>query len=175
MLLKDLEKNLPQLIRTGKWNSYFIDWVFPMEARIWIQINNARISLQKFYPCSRNQVYFHNHPWRKQMKLVKGVLEQGISTSYDAKDYIKTYDVDKQPPTINKNQFALMKMVPGSDFTIDSPNCWHYIMPLNNEPIYTLMITNEPWFKGPKAPVKKIKKVSKTEQEDIFKNILACL
>lgn len=173
--LKLLERDLPQIIRSMRWNSYMITWANPMESRVWTQLGDWRLSLQKFYPCDPGAVHYHNHPWRKTVKIVKGSVEQGISTTYNALHYRHEVDNFNIKNTLADNQFSRMQFGAGAYFTIDSPNCWHYMLPLNGEPVYAIMLTERPWFKGPKSPDKTIMSVPEKEIQDIKETILKCV
>lgn len=170
--------NLKELINNPDivWHSYFIDWVEPKEIRYWTQLENGlRICLQKFYPCdNKNKLYYHSHPWPKHVMICKGSIKHGISTTYDVLDYHKTSDINNVSISSKLKQTELVSLIHGTNsfFTIDNPNCWHLVEPLNNEPVYCIMITEKPWFKGPKAPSKEIKTISNIERLDLINTIL---
>ena len=172
MILLDCSINLKKIIEESEFDSYLIDWVKPVEARLFTQHCDLRISLQKFYPCHPSETYYHNHPWYKEMLITKGSAIQGISTSFNPDDYNKELDINDNSMELVKNEFSEMILTEGSGFSIKTPETFHYLYPLNNRPLYSIMINKSPWFKGPKSPNGEIKKVSEKDKKEIME---ACL
>ena len=169
--MSQLDLNLiREAIEKAEWKSYNINWVKPIEQRLFTHYKGERIMLQKFLPCEQKEVYYHNHPWEHIVLITKGKVMQGISTSYVEKDYDKEIDVDTAQDKIIDNEFAYMVFGPGTELCIHSPKCWHYFYPMNDEPVYSIMLTGEMWNKGPKAKGV-ISELSDDEKYDIFSNI----
>ena len=168
-----------QILQNDKlnWKSYNIDWEYPNELRYWVQIDNVRYCFQKFIGgSSQVEGYFHNHPWRKEMYIFKGKMKHYIGTTNNVLDYFKKED--KRDAYLNAKMFQdrLIYFIHGDNtyFDLCNPNCWHALEPIDNE-IYSLMITHEPWFKGPKSPNKNIKQLTELEVKDIKNTISECL
>lgn len=170
---------------TIKWKSYDVDWVYPREARLWTEIETfsgtIRVTYQKFYPIDINDnnqmfidsLYYHNHPWPKEMYIVKGDVKHGISTTNNPLYYMRHSNTNEkimQNDLIN-NELAVLYHGKDSYFSFDNIKTWHYLKPLYQQPVYSIMITYEPWIKGPKAP-HVIKEVSSEEINDIKKTML---
>ena len=170
MILENLtDQELCKIIYEAEFKSYVIDWVKPYEYRMFTDLpGDLRLSLQVFKKCNTDVVYYHNHPWYKEMKVIKGKLKHGISTSYDTLDYINEIDVHNNSNKIKQNEFSEMILSEGAIFSIKSPNAFHYMLPITDE-VYCIMINKKPWFNGPKAP-HKIKEIHIEEQTRI-KNV----
>lgn len=176
---------------TIEWKSYNVDWVYPQEARVWTEIKleplneTIRLCLQKFYPIDNeyefidkndnwyDPVYYHNHPWPKEMYIVKGSVEHGISTTNNPLYYMRHTDINERDMQydLKNNELAVLEHAENSLFILDNIKTWHYLKPLYGNPVYSIMITYQPWIKGPKAP-KEIKEVSIKEQLDIVNTIM---
>jgi hypothetical protein len=168
ILLNTGNLELLKIIKELEFDSYFIDWVKPIEARLFAQYGELRISLQKFYPCDPKETYYHNHPWYKEMLITKGTAMQGISTSFNPSDYNKELDINENSMELVKNEFSEMILTEGSIFSIKTPETFHYLYPLNNRPLYSIMINKAPWFKGPKSPNGEIKHISDSDRKEIM-------
>lgn len=161
-----------ELFKSVNWNeanSYMIDWVEPKEARLFAYFGDLRLSIQKFYPCDKHKTYYHNHPWKKEMLILSGKAEHGISF-YDKIQ--KDSDIQTDLNEIVKNQISVEYIEMGSYICIDKPEMYHYIWPIN-EPVYALMINYKPWFSGPKSP-KKIEQISIEDKQELL-NIIKIL
>lgn len=158
-----------ELFKNMNWNeanSYMIDWVEPKESRLFLYSDDLRLSIQKFYPCDKKDAYYHNHPWKKEMLILEGQAQHGISF-YDKIN--KDIDIQTDINEIIKNEISVEYIESGSYVCIDKPEMYHYIWPID-KPIYALMINYKPWFSGPKSP-KNIEQISEQDKHELL-NIL---
>jgi hypothetical protein len=148
--------------------TYKIDWVNPVEHRISFMFDGYRFSFSKFIFDNTKEIYFHNHPWYKEMKILHGNVIHNIS-------YLEhtLKDTDIHNPDENKflseNILSSQILTKNSILSINSPNCYHQL--IANTDVYTVMVNKEPWFKGPKSPNEKIVELTKAEIVDIISKI----
>lgn len=141
LTLKQIEKELPQILRDEKrvWNSLDITYLPPRVKRVWTQYNDKiRLFLHKIYPASKDEAFYHPHPWFSAMKIVKGSYQMGLG--YD--------DETESPPIVSTQIFNQ-----GSYYDMTNPKGWHYVAA--SDIVYTIMITGplfDPPVKMPKTP-----------------------
>lgn len=149
--------------------TYKIDWVNPIEHRISFMLDNCRFSFSKFIFNEDKPIYFHNHPWYKEMKILKGEIIHNISfnTSYHQKEL----DVNNEQENKYLRENILSSSILGKDsvFNINSPTCFHQIVSIDD--VYTVMVNLQPWFKGPKSPNETILELNNEEIKDILEII----
>lgn len=149
--LKHIEKTqiLDLLKDRNGWNSYFLNYHEPFEERVWKQVGQYRLHLQVFYHCIHEKSLYHPHPWPKAMHIIAGELETGISYSFNEEDY-KDTESGNLTKKITQDQLIKFELKGESYFEIVNPKCWHYLNPINTN-CHAVMLTDTPWFKGPKA------------------------
>lgn len=129
------------------WQSMYIDYEKPFVERLWYQLGQVRINLHKIYPCEKGEAFFHPHPWPSAMHIFSGVYETVLGYG--------TWQ-DLEPATVFKG------MLTGGEFSkyeMTHPCAWHYVRPIGG-PVFTLMVTGEPWKTG-KVVTSRLKSKSK--------------
>lgn len=164
-MIKDTLQFIKELFINSDVKSFDIDWFSPREVRLFVQHDNKRYCLSKIFPSEVSN--YHNHPWRKEMLLIKGNAKQSISTNLNEADYNREHDTAVDNEYIDSNKFATFYHVPGDHFSIDSIYTWHKLEAVD-VPAYFVMITEMPWTKGPKSPNGEVKAASNKQIKDIL-------
>ena len=158
-LLNEALEELPDLIgRDGpEWNSLNIDYHCPIVKRIWINWReDYRINVHMIMPCSPEEALWHPHSWPSAMLVLGGKYEMGIGQEI-IKDKPWTSRIRRPSPV------AKILMVPGSTYEMEDQGGWHYVAPIGPEPVFTVMLTGQPFERRLTEPERKLLKLPKPE------------
>jgi hypothetical protein len=119
---------LPHLMSDQtKWQHLNINYEIPRTERIWMQYGDIRINLHRIFP-STKKPFFHPHPWPCSMIILDGTYEMGLGYGSKTPQVISTCVLSK-----------------GARYEMTSKYAWHYVKPLNGEPVYSIMVSGLPW------------------------------
>lgn len=152
--LFEIEKQLKELILTGKLKSMYIDYHQPYVQRIWFQHGEERVYLHKIEWCKSSQeALYHPHPWESAIRILKGPYEMGIGHS----------ETNNIPITDCK-----LIVHPNSAYEMVEKDSWHYVKPIGEVSI-SLMVTGKRNGRNmPITPEKEFRKLTEAEAYDIF-------
>ncbi len=144
--LEEIELALPALLADPEgWTGLDILYAFPHAQRIWRQVGEARVHLQRIFPCERDKALWCKHPWPLAVHLVQGGCEMGVGSGYGE-------DMDPVPG------FATTQLLhQGSRYEMLASDTWRYIRPFQTS--LSIMVTGKPWdhgYYGNKGPGNKV-------------------
>ena len=168
-VLNECLTHLPSLLRNRKiWKSLLVNHKPPHLLRIYTQIGKIRINLHYFIPSNRNTSgdieYFHPHAWASCMKILHGHYRQLIG-------FAQQRGLENPPDKIlhlhhNKND----------TYAMNNPYLWHQVVPPNDEPGLTMMVTFIPdnWDQdSPKSEI--ILRELNNDEFDFMIDIFLCI
>ncbi len=156
-LLK-MQSFIPEFLKDiDRWKSKYIDYEHPYVERLWIDFCGYRLSLHAIHPCTRDEAFYHPHPWPSAIKILRGSYEMGIGYG------------TSEPPLA-----GLIILKEGSTYEMTDPLGWHYVRPLAGI-TYTFMITGVPYEKSEaeksSKPLSPLDPARKEELIEFFRKI----
>ena len=176
-VLGEVEKAMPQLLRDGgDWQSYYIDYEKPYLMRMFrkVQIDETRaiyVSCHYFFSPAeegskgisnpyntaamkaeidgdlKNLTLYHPHPWAAGFHILEGKYEQGLGLA-------NALGLAAQPPIA---EWRIQSDTINDRYAFNDPHIWHAVVPQDDKPVTTLMVTYAPadWGQeGPRPPRK---------------------
>ena len=147
-VLKRIKDEIPKFLFTvgaeSNWESLNIDYVHPHVHRLYMDLefsrgrnekdgkgpSKYRVYLHKLFPVPPGtEPLFHPHPWKSAIEIMEGKYKMGIGHSDDG---YKTPEED-----------AILILSPGSSYDMSNEKGWHYVYPLDDKPVYSIMVTGE--------------------------------
>jgi len=149
------------------WESKDVDYTTPRVERVWIPINDKRLSLHIIHPCEDGEAYLHPHVWETAMYVlpIGGLYEHTIG--------IKTYD-EYGGGLVAKDYIACKQIVEGAMYyEMMDRNAIHSVRPIT-QPVFTIMLSGKPIWKENSCTLPKnlvpLSHERKKEVLQIFKN-----
>jgi hypothetical protein len=187
-VLLECAQLLPTLLTDpNRWKSLMINYKPPHLMRIYTNIGNVRINLHYFIPTSEasevdsskdgncnakpedynesSDNYFHPHGWASCMKIMKGHYEQWMG-------FANQRGLDN-PPLKSLH----LRHSQGDTYAMNHPWLWHQVIPPENEPVMTMMVTHIPknWDQdSPKSEIS-LRELSEQERNFMFQEFLKCV
>lgn len=137
-ILEEIKNVIPKFLFTvgaeKNWETLNIDYAHPHVHRLWRDLDYKgkiyRVYLHKLFPVpAETEPLFHPHPWKSAIEIMEGTYKMGIGHSSDG---YKTPEED-----------AILILTPGSKYDMSNEFGWHYVYPLDDKPVYSIMITGE--------------------------------
>lgn len=148
------------------WQSLDIDYETPRVERVWIPINNKRLSLHVIHPCEAGEALLHPHVWESAMYVlpIGGLYEHTIGCQmYDEIGYLTP------KPTIVCKQIVEGPMY----YEMMHEDSVHSVRPIA-QPVFTIMLTGKPiWSENACKVGKNLVSLSDERKKEIlltFKN-----
>ncbi len=163
------EDIVPQLlVDRSRWQSLMIDYQPPHLMRIFTQCEGVRINLHYFMaakdlPETRltkgyDENLYHPHGWASAMRILEGSYEQWIGFA--------------QGPGIEAAPKKTLHLVhkPGDSYAMNDPYLWHQVIPRENQPVSTLMVTFMPddWDQVLPKSTKDLRALNEKEMDFMF-------
>lgn len=142
-VMERAEELVPQLLADrNRWQSLMIDYQPPHLMRIFTQCEGVRINLHYFMaakdlPETRltsgyDENLYHPHGWASAMRILEGSYEQWMG-------FAAGPGIENVP----KKTLHLVHK-PGDSYAMNDPYLWHQVIPRENQPVSTLMVTFMP-------------------------------
>ncbi len=157
VLAETLPKLPTLLMEEGRWRSMDIRYHQPHVERLWREDPPFRVSLHCIHPCERGQALFHPHPWPSAVLLLDGGYEMTVG-----------YGDGENPPPVA----ARLVLRANTFYTMDDPNGWHSVRPLDR-PTYTMMVTGRPWGRKGLRPEKPQQELSRQRFDELKATFLS--
>jgi hypothetical protein len=122
------------------WESKDIDYTTPIVERVWLPINDKRLSLHVIHPCEDGEAYMHPHVWESAMYVLP------IGGLYEHQIGVRTYDEygDAGEP---KDYVACKQIVEGGMYyEMLEKSAIHSVRPIA-QPVFTVMLSGKPIWK----------------------------
>lgn len=113
------------------WDSLIINRRKPETYRIFRQFGENRVCLHRFSPCNSQESFWHPHPWPAAFKIMYGKYRLDLGFTPNGED----------KPTV----VSSCVMSAGSSYEMLDENTWHKITPLDDSPVYTIMLNGPPY------------------------------
>lgn len=128
----DKARELLEADPLSHWQSLIVNRRKPHTYRIYTRWNNFRICLHRFHPCTSEEAFYHPHPWPGAFRILEGVYQMHIAYSHNR----------EAPPAADA---CILKLPAGASYEIWNPLAWHKVVPLGEDPVYTIMVNDEPF------------------------------
>lgn len=146
------------------WQSKDIDYHPPRVERVWIPINDMRLSLHVIHPCEDGESLVHPHPWESAMYVlpIGGIYEHQIGFRSEVS------------PDVFVDTIVCKQIVRGGMYyEMMDPDGVHSVRPLI-QPVFTIMLSGKPiWQENVCVVQKKLVSLSDERKKEIlltFKN-----
>jgi len=135
--LQEAEKLIIQLIEDeAAWKTLDITYEKPRVQRVWRPLDGLldglfdgyRLSLHRIHPCAEGESYMHPHTWAAAMRMLAGRYEM-----------VTGYGEGLEPVILGKSI-----LMPGSYYSMEHPNYFHSVRPLDDKPADSVMISGRP-------------------------------
>lgn len=136
------------------WQTLEVLYEEPRVERVWVQVGENRLNVQRIYPCSGDP-FFHAHPWPCAIFVVKNRYKMNIGYG--------------SPFGPTPRIAATVEMVAGSHYEMLDPNGWHDVSPIG-DPVLSLMLTGPVWTKRP--PISPQQKAENQPLSDEVKRLI---
>jgi len=113
------------------WQTLEVLYEEPRVERVWVQIGENRLNIQRIYPCE-GEPFFHPHPWPCAIFILKNRYKMNVGYG--------------SPFGPTPRIAATVEMVGGSRYEMLDPNGWHDVSP-TGDPVLSLMLTGPVWTK----------------------------
>jgi len=167
-VLVECEKHISALLDDReRWRSLMVDYKPPYLMRLFTQVGKVRINLHYFFPVTDkvtdeelttyevgyDENLYHPHGWASCMRILGGRYEQWIG-------FASSRGLAEPPPrTLHVVHNT------GDTYAMNHPWLWHQVIPTNQEPVLTLMVTYIPPNWDQDAPLSTQPLRSLTEKE----------
>lgn len=129
--LFEIEEQMPNFLKIENWKSLFIDYEYPHVERVYLDWEEYRINLHLIHSIPEGkEPFYHPHPWPSACRILHNRYQMKLGLAVEP-DLV--LDVSE---TI---------MSPGSAYEMVQKNAWHWVKPLDNKNVASLMITGKPW------------------------------
>jgi len=174
-VLVECEKHISALLEDReRWRSLMVNYKPPHLMRLFTQVGKVRINLHYFFAASTdvleecdvtdvtaydvgyNENLYHPHGWASCMRILSGRYEQWLG-------FATGRGIDMVP----QKTLHLVHNT-GDTYAMNHPWLWHQVIPTNQEPVLTLMVTYIPPNWDQEAPLSTQPLRSLTEQEAEF-------
>ena len=144
--LLEAEKMILRLIEDeAAWKTLDITYEKPKVQRVWRSLDGLqdglfdgyRLSLHRIHPCEERESYMHPHTWTAAMRMMAGRYEM-----------VTGYGEGLEPVVLGKFILA-----PGSYYSMEHPNFFHSVRPLDDRTADSVMISGRP--NGRPMPIEK--------------------
>jgi len=130
------------------WNSLKITYETPNVDRLWLEIDSLpksiwsipdnsglpttkyRLLLHKIYPC--DSAFYHPHPWASVCHILHGLYRMEIGTS-----------------NCVFNKYIIST---NSSYEMTNSSLYHSVFPLENQPVYSIMLLGNKYNTKSKSP-----------------------
>jgi len=147
------------------WESKDVDYTTPRVERVWLPINDKRLSLHVIHPCEDGSAYMHSHVWETAMFVlpIGGLYEHTIG--------VRAWDQDGGDQV---DYIACKQIVEGAMYyEMMEETAIHSVRPIS-QPVFTIMLSGMPIWKGNSCTLpKKLVSLSDERKKEIlltFKN-----
>jgi hypothetical protein len=116
------------------WQSKDVDYHPPRVERVWLPINDMRLSLHVIHPCEDGDSLLHPHPWESAMYVlpIGGLYEHQIGFKRETE------------PDVFVNTIVCKQIVEGAMYyEMMNPNGIHSVRPLL-QPVFSIMLSGKP-------------------------------
>ena len=138
--MQDILKDMIPVVKTrinnsfstgdySMWDSMVIDRRKPHTYRAFTQIDNYRVCLHRFMPCSEEEAFAHPHPWPAVFMVLEGEYRHIVGVADD-------FDAD---PVLMDDRV----MTAGDYCSITNPLIFHSVQPLTQT--FTIMVNGPEW------------------------------
>lgn len=126
------------------WESKNIDYTEPVVERLWMPINDWRLSLHVIHPCEADQAYLHPHVWQSAMYVlpIGGLYEHTIGVRLTGGDEAMDFLACKQI------------VEGGMYYEMTERHAIHSVRPIA-QPVFTIMLSGKPIWKENSCTVPK--------------------
>jgi len=147
------------------WESKDVDYTTPRVERVWMPINDKRLSLHVIHPCEDGEAYVHPHVWETAMYVlpIGGLYEHTIG-------YRKPWELTSD----SKDHIVCKQIVEGAMYyEMMNHSAIHSVRPIA-QPVFTIMLSGKPIWKENSCTLPKnlvsLSDERKKEVLQIFKN-----
>ncbi len=153
-ILSQIEMALPALLQDeAAWHGLFADSEQPHLHRLWRQWGEYRISLHHFSECCEGQEFWHPHPWKMAVRVLKGRYEHRVGFVCETGENIEV---------------ARSIMEPGSCYEMVSPRGAHAILPIDND-VWSVMVSGPVvWNKNRRVGNTPSRELNEQERREMF-------
>jgi hypothetical protein len=141
------------------WESKDIDYTRPRVERVWMPINDKRLSLHVIHPCEDGEVYMHKHVWESAMFVlpIGGLYEHTLGYKVDLEDDTYTEGVVCKQISEGAMFYEMMEK-----------SAIHSVRPISL-PVYTIMLSGKPIWKENTCTVpKKLVSLSDNRKKEVL-------
>lgn len=146
------------------WSTKDVDYHPPRVERVWLPINDMRLSLHVIHPCEDGESLIHPHPWESAMYVlpIGGLYEHQIGFRSEV------------APDVFTDTIVCKQIVEGGMYyEMMDPDGIHSVRPIS-QPCFSIMLSGKPiWLENSSTIQKKLVSLSddrKIEILSIFKN-----
>ena len=147
------------------WESKDVDYTTPRVERVWMPINDKRLSLHVIHPCEEGEAYLHPHVWETAMYVlpIGGKYEHGISILKSKCFPTAEEKINGEPDLLCRQEFR-------GDVYYEMLNehTTHYVRPIGL-PVFTIMLSGKPIWKDNACTLpKKLVSLSDERKKEIL-------
>lgn len=144
------------------WESKDVDYTTPRVERVWIPINDMRLSLHVIHPCEVGTAFLHQHVWESAMFVlpIGGLYEHTIG--------VRTYD-EYGDAGDGKDYIACKQIVEGAMYyEMLERATIHSVRPIS-QPVFTIMLSGKPIWRDNSCKLpKKLVSLSDERKKEIL-------
>lgn len=112
------------------WQTLEVLYEEPRVERVWVQLGDNRLNIQRIHPCDKGAPFLHPHPWPCAIMVLKNRYRMNVGFG--------------SPFGPTPRIAATIEVVAGGCYEMVDPNGWHDVLPLEG-PVLSLMLTGPVW------------------------------